>query len=125
MSIRFWRRIRIAPGLRVNLNKSGASVSVGRRGAWATFGPQGQRATVGLPGLGLFWTEKLPPAATTRGRGPVYQGGRMRRPVYALAGALGSLPVPVRAIMVIALIILGALGLLIGVGGIIAALRIG
>ena len=27
MSLRFWRRIRIAPGLRVNLSKSGASVS--------------------------------------------------------------------------------------------------
>ena len=39
----FFRRVRIAPGLRVNLSKSGASVSIGRRGAWYTIGPRGQR----------------------------------------------------------------------------------
>ena len=54
---RLFRRIRIAPGLRVNLSKSGASVSIGRRGAWYTMGPRGQRMTVGAPGTGLFWTE--------------------------------------------------------------------
>ena len=57
MTLRFWRRIRIAPGLRVNLSKSGASVSIGRRGAWYTIGPRGQRMTLGAPGTGLFWTE--------------------------------------------------------------------
>ena len=57
MPLRFWRRVRIAPGLRVNLSKSGASVSIGRRGAWYTIGPRGQRMTVGAPGTGLFWTE--------------------------------------------------------------------
>jgi hypothetical protein len=60
MRLRLWRRVRIAPGLRLNLSKSGASVSVGRRGAWLTTGPRGQRATVGLPGSGLFWTEFRP-----------------------------------------------------------------
>jgi hypothetical protein len=57
MTLRFWRRIRIAPGLRVNLSKSGASVSIGRRGGWYTIGPRGQRMTVGAPGTGFFWTE--------------------------------------------------------------------
>jgi hypothetical protein len=59
MAVRFWRRVSIAPGLRINLSQSGASVSVGRRGAWLTTGPRGQRATIGLPGSGLFLTEKL------------------------------------------------------------------
>jgi hypothetical protein len=63
MSLRFWRRVRIIPGLRVNLSRSGASLSIGRRGAWYTVGPRGRRATVGLPGTGLFWTEHAPPAA--------------------------------------------------------------
>lgn len=31
MSLRFFRRVRIIPGLRVNFSKSGASLSVGRR----------------------------------------------------------------------------------------------
>jgi hypothetical protein len=131
MSLRFWRRVRIAPGLRVNLSRSGASLSVGRRGAWLTTGPRGQRATVGASGSGLFVTEMI--SATARGRvsqsigssRQVYQGGPMRRPVYAIADALGSLPYAVRAMMVVALLIpLGALGLLIGIGELLATLHI-
>jgi hypothetical protein len=45
--------------MRINLSKSGASISVGRRGAWLTSGPRGQRVTVGAPGTGLFLTQKL------------------------------------------------------------------
>lgn len=63
MSFRFWRRVRIFPGARINLSKGGVSLSVGRRGAWYTVGPRGRRATVGLPGTGLFWTKHAPPAA--------------------------------------------------------------
>ena len=59
MSFRFWRRVRIIPGLRVNLSKTGPSLSIGGRGAWFTIGPRGRRVTVGLPGTGLFWTERL------------------------------------------------------------------
>jgi hypothetical protein len=63
MPLRFSRRLSLIPGLRVNLSKSGASLSVGHRGAWWTVGPRGGRATVGLPGTGLFWTERIPPAS--------------------------------------------------------------
>jgi hypothetical protein len=63
MGFRFWRRVRIIPGMRVNLSKSGASLSVGRRGAWFTVGPRGRTVTLGLPGTSLCWTEHLPPDA--------------------------------------------------------------
>ncbi len=56
MGFRFWRRIKIAPGLTLNLSKSGGSLSFGPRGAKVTIGPRGTRATVGLPGTGLFYT---------------------------------------------------------------------
>jgi len=56
MGFRFFRRIRIAPGLTVNLSRSGASLSIGPRGAKYTIGPRGSRTTVGLPGTGLFYT---------------------------------------------------------------------
>jgi hypothetical protein len=59
MGLRFSRRIPLVPGLRVNLSKSGASVSVGHRGGWVTIGPAGTRATVGLPGSGLSYSERL------------------------------------------------------------------
>ena len=58
MGFRFQRRIRIGPGLRINLSKSGVSTSVGGRGGWFTFGPRGTRTTVGLPGTGLSYTEQ-------------------------------------------------------------------
>jgi hypothetical protein len=67
MSLRFWRRIRIIPGLRMNLSRSGVSLSVGRKGMWYTAGPRGQRATLGLPGTGLFLTQHYPNQPATKG----------------------------------------------------------
>ena len=59
MGFRFNRRVSIFKGLRLNLSKSGPSVSVGGRGAWLTFGKKGTRATVGIPGTGMSWSEKI------------------------------------------------------------------
>ena len=56
MSFRFWRRIRLAPGVTLNLSKSTASLSLGPRGAKYTISPRGNRATAGLTGTGLFYT---------------------------------------------------------------------
>jgi hypothetical protein len=56
MSIRFRRRLSIFPGFRLNLSRSGVSVSLGGRGAWYTIGRHGTRATVGLPGSGLSYS---------------------------------------------------------------------
>ena len=59
MGFRFWRRIRLAPGLTLNLSKSGGSLSFGPRSAKFTVGSRDKRATVGLPGTGLFYTSTL------------------------------------------------------------------
>ncbi|MCH7751686.1 MAG: DUF4236 domain-containing protein, partial [Planctomycetes bacterium] len=56
MGFRFFRRVKLAPGLRLNLSKSGGSRSFGRRGARYTVGPRGRRTTFGIPGTGLFYT---------------------------------------------------------------------
>src|SRR5262249_24875578 len=56
-----YRRLSLIPGLRVNLSKSGASLSIGHRGAWYTIGPRGSRATIGLPGTGLYYTATSSP----------------------------------------------------------------
>jgi len=60
MSFRFWRRVKIVPGLTLNLSKSGGSLSFGPRGAKFTVGSRGKRATMGIPGTGLFYTTTLP-----------------------------------------------------------------
>ena len=57
MAFRFFRRIKLAPGLTLNLSKSGVSASLGPRGAKLTMGSSGVRKTVGLPGTGLYYTE--------------------------------------------------------------------
>lgn len=59
MGFRFWRRVKIAPGITLNFSKSGASVSLGPRGSKFTIGPRGKRFTMGLPGTGMFYTTKL------------------------------------------------------------------
>jgi hypothetical protein len=77
MPLRLTRRIRILPGLRLNLSKSGASISVGHKGAWVTVGTRGRRMTVGLPGTGLYWTEtaKRPPLVALAPRSQSFLAG--------------------------------------------------
>ena len=62
--LRFWRRMKIAPGLTLNLSKSGGSLSFGTRGAKQTIGRRGRRTTVGIPGTGLFYTTTSPRKST-------------------------------------------------------------
>jgi hypothetical protein len=57
-SLRFFRRVKVLPGLTLNLSKSGPSVSMGVRGAHMTFGRSGARRTVGIPGTGIFYTSR-------------------------------------------------------------------
>jgi Protein of unknown function (DUF4236) len=59
MGFRFRRSIRIAPGVRINIGKTGASVSAGVRGARVTFGRTGTRTTVGVPGTGVSYTHTV------------------------------------------------------------------
>jgi len=72
MAFRFWRRIRIAPGVTLNLSKSGGSLSFGPRGAKFTIGPRGKRATVGIPGTGLFYTTTVPSGRSSGRRSASY-----------------------------------------------------
>ena len=58
MSLRIWRRFHVAPGVTVNLSKTGISASVGPRGAHITM-RRTPRATVGVPGPGVFLTERI------------------------------------------------------------------
>lgn len=59
MGLRFQKRIKIIPGVTLNLSKSGVSLSVGPRGAKINIGSEGVRGTVGIPGTGVSYTKKL------------------------------------------------------------------
>lgn len=57
--MRFRKRIKLLPGLRLNLSKSGVSLSAGVRGASVTFGKRGKHLNVGLPGTGFYTRQKV------------------------------------------------------------------
>lgn len=58
MAFRFQRRIKILPGLTLNLSKSGLGLSAGVRGARMSVGSRGVHSHVGLPGTGLAYRKK-------------------------------------------------------------------
>ncbi len=66
MGLRFQRRVRILPGVTINLSKSGVSTSLGTRGAHVTIGHGKVRETVGLPGTGVSYTQLTPTSTSPR-----------------------------------------------------------
>lgn len=57
MAMRFRRSKKIAPGVRLNINKSSASVSFGPKGLKHTISTTGKSTTtVGIPGSGLSYS---------------------------------------------------------------------
>lgn len=52
--MRFRKRIKLAPGLRLNLSGSGLSLTTGLRGASFNFGKRGAFFNTGVPGTGLY-----------------------------------------------------------------------
>lgn len=59
MGFRLRQTLRIFPGLRLNLSKSGVSASVGVQGATLNVGRKGIRGTVGVPGSGMSYSKML------------------------------------------------------------------
>ena len=59
MAFRFQRRIKLAPGVRLNLSKRGLGLSVGPRGASVSVGPSGAHAHAVIPGTGLAYRTRL------------------------------------------------------------------
>jgi tetratricopeptide (TPR) repeat protein len=56
VSVRFRKSIKILPGVRINLSKSGPSLSIGGGGLTLNYGKHGVRTTADLPG-GLYYTK--------------------------------------------------------------------
>lgn len=58
MGFRFRKSIKLAPGLRMNFSKSGASWTLGPRGASIGIGHRGTYLNTGIPGTGIYCREK-------------------------------------------------------------------
>lgn len=59
MAWAFRRRIKVIPGVYINLSKGGLSASAGMRGASLTFRSDGGYRNLGLPGTGLYSRQKV------------------------------------------------------------------
>ena len=56
---KFRKRIKVAPGVNVNLSKSGVSGTFGGAGASVNVGKNGVYANTGIPGTGIYDRQKL------------------------------------------------------------------
>lgn len=115
MGLRFRRSWSVIPGVRFNMGLRSGSLSFGGRGLHYTVGTSGSRITAGIPGTGLFWTQKLnspwaasrpvkPPQSYSPPAGGVQppainpppsvapQFGHARQPFQSALSQIGSLP---------------------------------
>lgn len=74
MGFRFRKTIKLFPGVKLNLSKSGISASVGVAGATVNFSKRGTRGTVGIPGTGISYTENFSKSNDPKAA-PVPNGG--------------------------------------------------
>lgn len=66
--MRFRKSVKIMPGVRLNLSKSGVSASIGGRGATVNISTRGLRSTLSVPGTGLSWSSMSGWAESQRSR---------------------------------------------------------
>lgn len=85
MAFRFQKRVKIAPGLRVNLSKSGVSASLGKPGATVNVNKHGVQGTAGAPGTGLSYTK------TSKARKEAEQQGRSSWGFLGIVAAISSI----------------------------------
>lgn len=78
MGIRFRRSLRLAPGLHLNLSKSGVSLSAGPRGATASVGRRGVHGNVGIPGTGFYARQKLSSGISRTPSQPAISAGSVK-----------------------------------------------
>lgn len=113
--IRFRKSIKLLPGVRINLSRSGISTSVGVRGARVTVGPRGRTTSVGLPGTGLSHTSTTratPARPPQRAMAQAAVAGARRQAGDARSEQIVRVPLPRRATLILSgLAVLATIGL--------------
>ena len=64
MGFRFQKRIKLMPGISLNLSKGGISVSFGSKGVTSNVGSKGVKTSFGIPGSGMRYETKRKPFQT-------------------------------------------------------------
>ena len=114
MGLRFRKRLKIAPGVHVNISNKSISTSLGPRGATVNIGKRGVQATVGIPGTGLSYSQRLSAGVRVEQDESLSYTEYMKLPAVekaAYQAAGGRVPVGVRLFKVV----LWTLGIFFGV----------
>jgi len=86
MGFRFRKSVKVAPGVRVNVSKSGVSTSIGPRGAKINVSNRGVRVTTSIPGTGISYSRTLSSGGRTR------RTRRIQAPSSKASGGGGQRP---------------------------------
>ena len=65
MAWKYRKRIKIAPGITINLSKSGVSTTIGTKGASINIGNKGTYLNTGIPGAGIYDRQRIGGGANT------------------------------------------------------------
>ncbi|MBQ7275358.1 MAG: DUF4236 domain-containing protein [Clostridiales bacterium] len=88
MGLCFRKSITIAPGVRVNLSKSGPSISFGKKGIRETISATGKSTTtVGIPGTGVYYKKSYDLKKLGKGKDDKASKGSKEKTAAAAAAA--------------------------------------
>ncbi len=74
MGLNFRKSIKVLPGVKLNLSKSGGSVSVGPKGLKLNVNSKGKaRVTAGIPGTGVYYTKSLGKVGGSKAKSDEYK----------------------------------------------------
>ncbi len=131
MGWRYRKRIKIAPGIHLNISKSGISTTIGPRGASVNIGPNGTYVNTGIPGTGLYNRQKISTKAKERASSNTLSSDKMhtygrnsfpkRGKIEFEVGCIIPLLVLFFIILFVAINVLSSSGLLTS-GGLIVAI---
>lgn len=90
MGFRFFKRVKLLPGVSLNFSKSGVSTTIGPPGAKVTLGHGKVRETVGIPGTGISYTSMTPTNSSHASRSsdlvPMEPSGQLSAPLQQESG---------------------------------------
>lgn len=102
-SMRFRRSVRVAPGLRLKVNKRSVGLSAGTRGARVSVNSDGRSTrSVGIPGSGLYYRSQTGPRPTTQGASPAATLPPEARPSRVIRKLVVGLSVTLFVLLLIA-----------------------
>lgn len=87
MAWNFRRRIKILPGIHLNVGKNGVSTSFGTKGAHITTGENGTYLNTGIPCTGMYNRQKIDGGRSRNvRRGATSRGGSLKFFLWILLG---------------------------------------